>query len=80
MKALFLALFGRFLSFHTRWRLEGGICDVEVEDVCTWDAPDFSDAFIACAAWRTSGVALTEDECASIDSGIVYEYVLEHIY
>lgn len=38
------------------------IQNVEVEDVCAGDCPEFSDAYISYAEWADTGVALTDEE------------------
>lgn len=70
------------VSFDRRWDLEGGVDDVEVDGINMRDYPDFCDAFIACACWRTTGDALTDGEleALSADSSFVYDRVVDRLY
>jgi hypothetical protein len=43
------------------------ICDIEVEDVHTWDAPDFCDAFISSARWEDTGEFLSDEELEQLN-------------
>ena len=60
-------------------RVPGKLYAVEVEGVDTKDYPDFCDAYISYAEDHT-GRALTEEELNNIDSGVVYEHVMDYIF
>lgn len=56
------------------------IDNVEVEDIKTWDYPDFCDAFIAYAEY--DGVPMTEKQLDEIndDRDFVYSQVEKKLY
>ena len=56
------------------------LCDVVVEGIFTEDYPDFCDAYIASACWASSGKPLTEAELEAIDSSVVYDAVIKHLF
>lgn len=43
------------------------ITNVEMEDVHTFDYPDFCDAFVASATWGDSGEPLTEEDLEELN-------------
>ena len=43
------------------------IVDVEVDDVFSWDYPDFADAYVSYAVWEGSGKELTENELEQLN-------------
>jgi hypothetical protein len=51
--------------------------DIEVDGIDTSDAPDFADAYVSFAT--LDGVPLTDSELDSLDSGFVYDQVMNHI-
>lgn len=55
--------------------------NVEVEDIKTWDYPDFVDAFISYAE-NKYGEPLTKIELELIneDTSLVYDYVINKLY
>jgi len=58
------------------------IDDVQIEGIDTRDYPDFCDAFIAAATWK-SGKELTEEELDDLNDNhrdFVYELVWEHLH
>lgn len=54
--------------------------DVEVEDIDTKDAPDFSDAYISFATY--DGVPMTDEQLDALNNerDFVYEQVLKRVY
>lgn len=38
------------------------VTDLVIEDVHTWDYPDFADAYLASAVWEDTGEYLTQEE------------------
>jgi hypothetical protein len=58
------------------------ICDIEVDDVNTWDAPDFCDAFISSARWEDTGEFLNDEELEQLneDRDLVYDAALSAVY
>ncbi len=59
------------------------ITDVQVENVNWDDYPDFVDAAISSASWRSTGQRLTEDEVGILNeyhTDFVYESVLESLH
>jgi len=58
------------------------VCDIEVEDIALWDAPDFCDAYISSARWEDTGELLNDEELNALneDRDVVYEAVLDVIY
>jgi hypothetical protein len=53
--------------------------NVEFESIDHSDSMDYSDAFISYAEHET-GVPLTQDEIDNLDSGLVYELLIEYLY
>lgn len=58
------------------------VCDIEVEGIAYWDAPDFCDAYISSARWKDTGELLNDEELNALneDRDVVYEAVLDVIY
>jgi hypothetical protein len=59
------------------------IIDLEIDNVCSWDYPDFADAYISYARWADTGEPLTDDELNALnqESGdIVYQLALESFH
>ena len=58
------------------------VCDIEVEDIALWDAPDFCDAYISSARWEDTGELLDDEELNALneDRDVVYDAVLDVIY
>lgn len=59
------------------------IIDLEVDDVFSWDYPDFADAYISFARWADTGEPLTDDELNALNQecgDIVYELALESFH
>ncbi len=56
------------------------LTDIEIEGIDLWDYPDLVDAFIASAAWRDTGIELTEDELEQIDPDEAYELIHERAF
>ena len=59
------------------------LCDVEVDGIDTEDYPDFCDAFISAAPWKSSGNALTDEELEEVNDlhfDVVYEAVTRHLW
>jgi hypothetical protein len=56
------------------------IDNIELEDVCTWDYPDFTDAFIANAHY--DGIPMTDKQLEEIneDGDFVYQCVENYLY
>lgn len=57
--------------------------DIELAGIDTSDYPDFCDAYICGAYWRSTGQALTEDELNEVQDkypDFVYEAVMKHLY
>ncbi len=53
--------------------------DVEIDGVDMSDYPDFCDAHIVSATWKTTGVELTEDELDNVDGAEISERVLQDV-
>lgn len=55
--------------------------DVEVSDVRTWDAPDFSDGHISFATY--DGVPMTDEQLEELNDkhrSFVYDKIIERLY
>lgn len=53
---------------------------VEVQNIYTWDAPDFCDAFISYAEYNKRPLTNSELSSLNDNSSLIYEYVLEKLY
>ena len=56
------------------------ISNVQVANIRTWDAPDFTDAFIESADYGDREMTDEELEILNEDRDFVYECVLEDLY
>ncbi len=59
------------------------VCDVEVDGIDTTDYPDFCDAFVSSATWRSTGVPLNDaelDELNDLHHEFVYESVINYLH
>jgi hypothetical protein len=56
------------------------ITDVEVDDIKTWDYPDFVDAFISSANYGDREMTDEELEVLNQDAGFVHEQVFKKLY
>lgn len=58
------------------------ITDIEIDGIDYKDHPDYCDAYIASATWRSSLTPLTEAQLDQLnnDSCFVHESVWEHLY
>lgn len=58
------------------------ITDIEIDGIDMRDAPDFCDAYITYAAWKSTGTELTDKQLDQLNnhSDYVYEQVINYIY
>lgn len=56
------------------------ITDIELDDIQSWDYPDFCDAFICSATYMGREMTEEELEVLNDDTDFVYEKVMERIY
>ena len=55
--------------------------DIEVDDVHSWDAPDYCDAFISYATY--DGVPMTDDQLNELNENhrdFVYDAVMKYLH
>lgn len=53
--------------------------NVQLENVFTWDYPDFADAFVSYAE-HDDGTPYTQEELEAIDGETIHELVFAHLY
>lgn len=73
----------RVLSKKCPNRYFRDITDIEIDGINYKDHPDYCDAFISSATWRSSLTALTENQINQLNenhSDFVYESVQKHLY
>jgi hypothetical protein len=59
------------------------IVEIEMEDVFTWDYPDFCDAYISYAVHKDTGLELTDEEIEELNDkhgDFVHEKAHEHYF
>lgn len=57
--------------------------NVVIEEIDITDYPDFADAFVSSASFKSTGLDLTDDELDDLNSNYssyVYELVLDRLY
>jgi hypothetical protein len=54
--------------------------DIEIDGIDTRDYPDFCDAYICSASWKSTGQELTDAELQDKHPDFVYEKVMKHLY
>ncbi len=56
--------------------------DVEFSDIHSWDAPDFVDAYISSARFKSTGKALTDSQLDELndDEDAKYDFLMAHLY